>query len=87
MGDLAIATLDRMKNMLGLKSEARVRYGDADFQILAPGDFVRCAVTGQSIPLQELKYWNVERQEAYVDAAASLRRHLECLEKAAADED
>lgn len=74
-----------MKNMLGLKSEARVRYGDADFQVLSPGDFVRCAVTGQPIALQDLKYWNVERQEAYVDAAASLKRHLEYLAAAAED--
>ena len=75
-----------MDTRLGMKSEARVRYGDADFQILAPGDFVRCAVTGRAIPLPELKYWNVERQEAYVDAAASLKRHLECIEKAASEE-
>mgnify|MGYP002065134743 CR=1 FL=1 len=66
-----------MKNILGLKSEARVRYGDADFQILAPGDFVRCAVTGMDIPLDELKYWSVARQEAYVDALASLARERE----------
>ncbi len=68
-----------MTNLFGLKSEARVRYGDADFQVLAPGDFVRCAVTGKPIPLNDLRYWSVERQEAYVDAAASLKRHLECL--------
>ena len=68
-----------MKNILGLKTEARIRYGDADFQILAPGDFVRCAVTGRPIAIQDLRYWSVERQEAYADAAASLQRHLECI--------
>ena len=57
--------------------EARVRYLDADFQILSPGGYVRCAVTGKAIPLDELKYWSVARQEAYVDAAASLKRELE----------
>lgn len=57
--------------------EARVRYLDADFQILSPGNFVRCAVTGRAIALDELKYWSVKRQEAYVDAAASLARELE----------
>jgi hypothetical protein len=57
--------------------EARVRYLDADFQILSPGNFVRCAVTGKAIALDELKYWSVRRQEAYVDAAASLARELE----------
>ena len=57
--------------------EARVRYLDGDFQILSPGTFVRCAVTGQSILLDELKYWSVERQEPYLDAAAALKRHGE----------
>jgi hypothetical protein len=57
--------------------EARIRYLDGDFQVQSPGAFVRCAVTGDSIPLDELKYWSVERQEAYVDAAASLKRELE----------
>jgi hypothetical protein len=71
--------MDPMKNILGLKTEARICYGDADFQIITPGDFVRCAVTGQPIAIQDLRYWNVERQEAYVDAAASLERHLECM--------
>ena len=60
--------------------EARIRYLDADFQILSPGTFVRCVVTGQSIPLDELKYWSVSRQEAYVDAQAALARYQECGE-------
>jgi hypothetical protein len=38
------------------------------------GAFVRCAVTGTPIPLEELKYWSVERQEAYVNPEAVLRR-------------
>lgn len=57
--------------------EARIRYLDGDFQVLAPGAFVRCAVTGEAISLDELKYWSVARQEAYVDVAASLARELE----------
>lgn len=52
-------------------SEAQVRYLDADYVVLKPGSFVRCAVTGRSIPLDELSYWNVDRQEAYADAAAA----------------
>lgn len=57
--------------------EAQLRYLDADFQVIVAGSFVRCAVTGQPIPLDELKYWSVSRQEAYVDAAASLQRELQ----------
>ena len=61
----------------GRGGEARLRYLDGDFQILVPGNFVRCAVTGREVPLDELRYWSVERQEAYVDAAASLKRYQE----------
>lgn len=57
--------------------EARVRYLDGDFQVASPGSFVRCAVTGESIPLDELKYWSVARQEAYLTAAISLQREIE----------
>ncbi|MBB5519099.1 DUF2093 domain-containing protein [Amphiplicatus metriothermophilus] len=53
--------------------EAILEYRDAEFAVLKPGAFVRCAVTGAKIPLNALKYWNVDRQEAYVDAAAALK--------------
>ena len=52
--------------------EARIQYMDGTFRLLAAGDHVRCAITGVAIPLDELRYWSVERQEAYADAAASL---------------
>ena len=54
-------------------AEAKIRYGQADFQVLVPGDYVRCAVCGEKIPLDELKYWSFERQEPYLDAKASLQ--------------
>jgi hypothetical protein len=57
--------------------EARIRYLDGDFQVLTPGAFVRCAVTGEAIPLEDLKYWSVARQEAYLNAEVSLTRELE----------
>ena len=57
--------------------EARVRYLDSDFQVISPGSFVRCAVTGKTIPLDELKYWSVQRQEAYVDVRASVERETQ----------
>lgn len=56
---------------------ARVRYLDGDFQVVAPGRYVVCAVTSEQIPLDELKYWSVARQEAYVDCAVSLEREIE----------
>ena len=57
--------------MQGGGREARIHYLAGTFRMLGDGDHVRCAVTGVAIPLDELRYWNVARQEAYVDAAAS----------------
>ena len=51
--------------------EAKIKYLDADFQILLPGAYVTCAMTGRQIPIDELRYWSVARQEADADAAAS----------------
>ena len=53
--------------------EAKIKYLDGDFQVLSAGTFVRCAVTGKIIPLDELKYWSVAKQEAYVDVEASFK--------------
>ncbi|BBU63669.1 hypothetical protein MSC49_36040 [Methylosinus sp. C49] len=54
--------------------EAEVEYRDGDFRIRRPGAFVRCAVTGEPIPLEELRYWNVDLQEAYSSTDAKLIR-------------
>ncbi len=55
-------------------TEAELRYLDAEFKVVRPGSFVRCAVTRQPIPLEELRYWSVERQEPYSGPAAALAR-------------
>jgi hypothetical protein len=54
--------------------EAVVEYLDSNLRLIKPGAFVRCAVTGQPIPLDQLKYWSVERQEAYSGPEAVLQR-------------
>ncbi len=54
--------------------EAELKYLDGDFRVVKPGAFVRCAVTGAAIPLEELKYWSVERQEAYASPEAVAQR-------------
>ena len=59
--------------MSGGGKAARVHYLPSTFRLLSAGDYVICAVTGARIPLHELRYWSVARQEAYVDAEASLR--------------
>ncbi|WP_375421281.1 DUF2093 domain-containing protein [uncultured Sphingomonas sp.] len=48
---------------------ARLQYMANGFRVLSPGDHVVCAVTGARIALQDLRYWSVERQEAYASAA------------------
>ena len=58
--------------MSGSGKIARVHYLPGTFRLLSDGDHVLCAVTGAQIPLLELRYWSVERQEAYVDAETSL---------------
>jgi len=54
--------------------EADVEYLDGEFRILRPGAFVRCAVTGTPIKLEDLRYWNVDLQEPYATPAAKLER-------------
>ena len=51
---------------------ARVHYLDGAFRVLSPGDHVICAVTHVPIPLGELRYWSVARQEAYASAEAAV---------------
>lgn len=67
--------MNRFERLFGLKGEAKLRYLDGEFQVLTPGDFVRCAVTGEPIALPDLRYWNVELQEAYASADVSFERH------------
>lgn len=55
-------------------AQAELVYGDGEFRIMRPGTFVRCAVTGVPIPLEDLRYWNIERQEAYATVEAKLER-------------
>jgi hypothetical protein len=47
---------------------------------------VRCAVTGLPIPLEELKYWSVDLQEAYVNPEAVLQRHFPNAGRRAVDD-
>lgn len=51
--------------------QAKLHYLPGTFRMLSHGDHVVCAVTGNAIPLDELRYWSVARQEAYATAEAS----------------
>jgi hypothetical protein len=54
--------------------EAELEYLDGEYRVRKPGAFVRCAVTGEPIPLEELRYWNVDLQEPYAGPDAKLRK-------------
>jgi hypothetical protein len=52
---------------------AKLHYLPGTFRVLSNGDHVICAVTGQPIPLDSLRYWSAERQEAYASAEAVMK--------------
>ena len=57
------------------KKLAKIKYLPNNFQILEPGDYVLCAVSGKPISLDKLNYWNVDLQEAYFSyVEAALKR-------------
>ena len=58
----------------GASGEAVVEYGDGTMRVIKPGSFVRCAMTGEPIALDALRYWSVERQEAFATPEAALAR-------------
>ena len=56
---------------------ADLEYLDGEYRVIRPGSFVLCAVTGAQIPIEALRYWSVDLQEAYATPAISLERHRE----------
>ena len=62
-----------MKNKL-----AKLKYLPNNFNVLEPGDHVICAISGKKIILENLTYWNVDKQEAYYSyIEAALQREKE----------
>ena len=64
--------------MLMSSSDKAAKLYDAPstFRVLRPGSHVLCAVTGEAIPLAELRYWSAEHQEAYASCEIATRRLL-----------
>jgi hypothetical protein len=62
---------------VGEKGEAKLVFRDGEYEVLAPGAYVVCAVTGARIPLEALRYWSVDLQEAYAGPAAATARMQE----------
>lgn len=57
---------------------AKLHYMANSFRVLVPGDHVVCAASGDRIPLEDLRYWSVRRQEAYAtpDAATAAEQKV-----------
>ena len=66
--------MNRFERQTPTPGEAQIEYLDGEFRVLKPGPFVLCAVTGVKIPLEELRYWDVDLQEAYATPQAKLQR-------------
>jgi hypothetical protein len=59
------------------QGEAELHFLDGEYDVLRPGGYVICAVTGTHIPLDALRYWSVDLQEAYASCGIALRRMQE----------
>lgn len=55
---------------------ATLHYDHNGFRVISPGYHVLCAVSGQPIPLEALRYWSVTRQEAYASPELATKRLL-----------
>ncbi len=58
----------------GMRGPAQLKYLDGEYKVISPGGFVVCALTGAQIPLEDLRYWSVDLQEAYASAEVANTR-------------
>ena len=63
------------------KKLAKIKYLPNNFEIIDPGDYVVCAVSGKKIDLENLTYWNVELQEAYFSYKEAFEKREELNKK------
>ncbi len=63
-----------MNKMERDNGEAKLRFLDGDYEVMVQGAYVVCAVTGTQIPLDALRYWSVDLQEAYANPAIATQR-------------
>ena len=62
--------------MMNRNKLAKLHYMAGQFRILATGDHVLCAISGEPIALDELRYWSVAKQEAYSSVDLSVQAAL-----------
>lgn len=68
--------MNRMDPIFPARKEAKLRYLDHEYEVLSPGEFVRCAVTGDPIMLDHLRYWNIAQQIPFKSAEQSFQHYL-----------
>ena len=68
--------MNKMDRDLSPQGQAVLEYLDGEFRVVKAGSFVACAVTGVHIPVEALRYWSVDLQEAYAIPSAVLQRHF-----------
>jgi hypothetical protein len=66
--------MNKMDRELRPEGLAEVEYLDGEYRVVKAGAFVICAVSGVHIPLEALRYWSVDLQEAYANPAVALKR-------------
>ena len=69
--------MNKMDRNFGAGGLAVLEYLDGEFRVVKPGAYVECALTGVHIPLEALRYWSVDLQEAYANAVVALKRFQE----------
>ncbi len=57
------------------ENKAKLKFHANNFEIIEDGDYVLCAVSGKKIALNQLTYWNIDRQEAYFSPKEAQERY------------
>ncbi|MDE2595484.1 MAG: DUF2093 domain-containing protein [Sphingomonadales bacterium] len=53
---------------------ATLRFEPNGFRVVTAGNHVLCAVSGEKVSLEALRYWSVPHQEAYASCELATRR-------------
>jgi len=69
--------MNKMERELRPEGLAELELLDGEYRVVKAGSYVICAVTGVHIPLESLRYWSVDLQEAYATADVALHRFQE----------
>lgn len=66
--------MNKMERDFRPEGQAVLEFLDGEFRVVKAGSFVPCAVTGVHIPVEALRYWSVDLQEAYANPGVALKR-------------